>query len=114
VTQDEAANSLPAADLSGVACIRGHRLVEAIARGSEDKWAGGAVAAGTLLYVAVTAYLSIRKHAYFRTAAFDLGIFESALFNTVQGHGGLLYSSLVDGSQLAVHPSFILLALVPL
>ena len=81
---------------------------------SDDKWAGGAVAVGILLYVAVTAYLSIRKHAYFQTAAFDLGIFESALFNTVQGHGGLLYSSLVGGSQLAVHPSFILLALVPL
>ena len=81
---------------------------------SDDRWAGGAVAAGILLYVVVTAYLSIRKHAYFQTAAFDLGIFESALFNTIQGHGGLLYSSLVGGSQLGVHPSFILLSLVPL
>jgi uncharacterized membrane protein len=84
------------------------------AQRSDEKWAGGAVAAGILIYVAVAAYLSIRKHAYFQTAAFDLGIFENALFNTVQGHGGLLYSSLVGGSQLGVHPSFILLALVPL
>jgi len=114
VTQHEAANTPVSPTCRGAACSRGHRLVEAIARGSDDKWAGGAVAVGVLLYVAVTAYLSIRKHAYFQTAAFDLGIFESALFNTVHGHGGLLYSSLVDGSQLAVHPSFILLALVPL
>ena len=71
-----------------------------------------------LLGVAIAAYViyvsihTIQHHWSLGTSAFDLGIQENILWNTV--HGDILYSSLMGGNYLGVHTSLVLLLLAPI
>jgi uncharacterized membrane protein len=75
------------------------------------------IAAPSILILAITAYVvyvsihSIANHYSLGTAAYDLGIHENTLWNTV--HGDFFYSSIEGGSHLGVHTSFIMLIMVP-
>jgi len=70
-----------------------------------------------LLGLAITAYVlyvsvhTIQNHWSLGTAAFDLGIQENTIWNTV--HGDILYSSLMGGHYLGVHTSLVLLLVAP-
>jgi len=70
-----------------------------------------------LLGVAITVYVlyvsihTIHNHWSLGTAAFDLGIQENTIWNTV--HGDILYSSLMGSHYLGVHTSLILLLVAP-
>jgi len=71
-----------------------------------------------LLGVAIAAYViyvsihTIQHHWSLGTSAFDLGIHENILWNTV--HGDILYSSLMGGNYLGIHTSLVLLLLAPI
>jgi len=71
-----------------------------------------------VLGVAITAYVvyvsihTIQNHWSLGTAAFDLGIQENTIWNTV--HGDIFYSSLMGGHYLGVHTSLILLLVAPI
>jgi uncharacterized membrane protein len=69
---------------------------------------GGAIAA----YAVYVSVHSILNHWSLGTAAFDLGIQENTLWNTV--HGEILYSSLMGGNYLGAHTSLVLLLIAPL
>lgn len=62
-------------------------------------------------YVGYVSFHTIVNHRSLGTAAFDLGIHENTLWNTV--HGELFHSSLEGGSHLGVHTSFVMLLMVP-
>ena len=68
----------------------------------------GAAIAAYVLYVSIH---TIQHHWSLGTSAFDLGIQENVLWNTV--HGDILYSSLMGGHYLGVHTSFVLLLMAP-
>ena len=55
---------------------------------------------------------TIRQHRALETRAFDLGVFESVLWNTV--HGRFFWSPLVLERHLGQHSSFILLTILPI
>ena len=61
------------------------------------------------IYVSVE---TIRQHHALETRAFDLGVFDSVLWNTV--HGRFFWSPLLSQSHLGQHSSLILLALAPI
>ncbi len=71
-----------------------------------------------LLVAAITAYViyasvhTIHHHHSLGTSAFDLGIQENILWNTV--HGDVLYSSLMGGNYLGIHTSLVLLLIAPI
>ena len=71
-----------------------------------------------VLGAAITAYVvyvsihTINHHWSLGTAAFDLGIQENTIWNTVSGD--LLYSSLMGGHYLGTHTSLILLLIAPI
>ncbi len=71
-----------------------------------------------LLAVMITAYIcwvslhTIRHHYGLGTSAYDLGIHENFLWNTI--HGDWFYSSIEGGSHLGVHTSFAMLMIAPL
>jgi len=69
----------------------------------------GAAIAAYVLYVSVH---TIQHHWSLGTSAFDLGIQENILWNTV--HGDILYSSLMGGNYLGVHTSLVLLLIAPI
>lgn len=68
--------------------------------------------------IAITAYVvfvsihTIHNHWSLGTAAFDLGIQENTIWNTL--HGDILYSSLMGSHYLGVHTSLILLLVAPI
>jgi uncharacterized membrane protein len=64
--------------------------------------------AGYIVYVSLH---TIANHRSLGTAAFDLGIHENLLWNTV--HGDPFYSSLMGGHYLGVHTSVIVLLTAP-
>jgi uncharacterized membrane protein len=67
------------------------------------------------MIAAYTVYVShhtILNHYSLGTSAYDLGIHENTLWNTI--HGRFFESSLEGGSHLGVHSSFVLLLLVPI
>lgn len=71
-----------------------------------------------VLAVAITAYViyvsthTILNHWSLGTAAFDLGIQENALWNTIHGH--IFESSLMGGHLLGIHTFLILLLVAPI
>ena len=65
--------------------------------------------ASFVIYVSVE---TIRQHHALQTRAFDLGVFESVIWNTV--HGRPFWSPLLRESHLGQHSSLILLTLVPI
>ena len=71
-----------------------------------------------LLAIAIAAYVvyvsfhTIGNHRSLGTAAFDLGIQENTIWNTL--HGNFFYSSLMDSHYLGVHTSLVLLLVVPI
>jgi uncharacterized membrane protein len=67
-----------------------------------------AMIAAFVIFVSVQ---TIRQHQALETRAFDLGVFESVLWNTV--HGRFFWSPLLFERHLGQHSSFILLTLVP-
>ena len=67
-----------------------------------------AMIAAFVMFVSVQ---TIRQHRALETRAFDLGVFESVLWNTV--HGRFFWSPLLLERHLGQHSSFILLTLVP-
>ncbi len=69
----------------------------------------GAAVVGYVVYVSVH---TILHHRSLGTSAFDLGIQENTLWNTI--HGDILYSSLMHGHYLGVHTSFVLLLIAPI
>ena len=68
----------------------------------------GAAIAAYVVYVSIH---TIRHHWSLGTSAFDLGIQENVLWNTV--HGDILYSSLMGGHYLGTHTSLVLLLMAP-
>ena len=70
------------------------------------------------LFATITAFAvfvsvqTIRQHRALETRAFDLGVFESVLWNTV--HGRFFWSPLVLERHLGQHSSFILLTILPI
>ncbi len=69
----------------------------------------GLVIAAYVIYVSIH---TIQHHWSLGTSAFDLGIQENILWNTV--HGDILYSSLMGGNYLGVHTSLVLLLIAPI
>ena len=69
----------------------------------------GAAIAAYVLYVSIH---TIHNHWSLGTSAFDLGIQENILWNTV--HGDILYSSLMGGNYLGTHTSLVLLLVAPI
>lgn len=73
---------------------------------------------GALLGIAITAYViyvsvhTIHNHWSLGTAAYDLGIQENTIWNTL--HGDILYSSLMGSHYLGVHTSLVLLLVAPI
>jgi uncharacterized membrane protein len=71
-----------------------------------------------LLGTAIAAYVfyvsihTIHHHWSLGTSAFDLGIQENILWNTV--HGDILYSSLMGGNYLGTHTSLVLILAAPI
>ncbi|MCU0303449.1 MAG: DUF2079 domain-containing protein [Thermoanaerobaculales bacterium] len=63
-------------------------------------------------YVGYVSLHTIANHRSLGTAAFDLGIHENLLWNTV--HGEVFYSSLMGGHYLGVHTSIIVLLIAPI
>ena len=74
--------------------------------------------AAAVLAIAIAAYVvyvsihTIWNHWSLGTAAFDLGIQENALWNTI--HGDIFYSPLMGGHLLGIHTFLILLAVAPI
>lgn len=62
-------------------------------------------------YVVYVSIHTICHHWSLGTSAFDLGIQENTLWNTI--HGDVLHSSLMHGHYLGVHTSFVLLLIAP-
>lgn len=71
-----------------------------------------AVIVAIAAYVIYVSIHTILNHHSLGTAAYDLGLQENVLWNTVHGH--LLYSSLMHSHYLGVHTSFVLLAIAPI
>ncbi len=69
----------------------------------------GAAIAAYVIYVSIH---TIQHHLSLGTSAFDLGIQENILWNTV--HGDILYSSLMGGNYLGIHTSLVLLLVAPI
>jgi uncharacterized membrane protein len=69
----------------------------------------GASIAAYVVYVSIH---TIINHRSLGTAAFDLGIQENTIWNTL--HGDLFFSSLMGGHYLGVHTSFVLLLVAPI
>lgn len=69
------------------------------------------VAAGIAAYSVAVSLLTIVNHRSLGTAAFDLAIHENMVWNTLDGH--FFYSSLMGGSYLGVHTSFVELLVLP-
>jgi uncharacterized membrane protein len=69
----------------------------------------GAAIAAYVVYVSIH---TIQHHWSLGTSAFDLGIQENILWNTV--HGDILYSSLMGGNYLGIHTSLVLLLVAPI
>jgi len=69
----------------------------------------GAAIAAYVIYVSIH---TIQHHWSLGTSAFDLGIQENILWNTV--HGDILYSSLMGGNYLGIHTSLVLLLIAPI
>jgi len=65
-----------------------------------------------LAYVMYVSLHTIANHRSLGTAAFDLGIHENTLWNTL--HGDFFFSSLEGGSHLGVHTSFVMLLMLPI
>jgi len=71
----------------------------------------------TLLGVAVASYViyvsfhTILNHRSLGTAAYDLGIQENIIWNTL--HGDFFLSTLMDSHYLGIHTSFVLLLVAP-
>jgi uncharacterized membrane protein len=68
--------------------------------------------AAVVAYVIYVSLQTILNHRSLGTAAYDLGIHENTLWNTL--HGRFFFSSLEGGSHLGVHTSFIMLLMVPI
>ena len=72
---------------------------------------GFALAAAITAYVVYVSVHTILNHRALGTAAYDLGIHENTLWNTL--NGSFFHSSLEGGSHLGVHTSFIMLVMLP-
>jgi len=69
---------------------------------------GAAIAA----YVIYVSYHTILNHRSLGTAAYDLGIQENIIWNTL--HGNFFYSSVMESHYLGVHTSLVLLLVAPI
>jgi uncharacterized membrane protein len=85
-----------------------------LARSAREWTAGPAVllAAITATYVVYVSLHTIRHHYSLGTSAYDLGIHENFLWNTI--HGEFFQSSIEGGSHLGVHTSLVILLIAPL
>ncbi|MFC4357763.1 DUF2079 domain-containing protein [Halobium salinum] len=72
------------------------------------------IAVTAFVYVVLLSYFSWRRHIAFNTYAFDLGIMEQAVWNTLQGRGPVLYNTPEGASHLLVHTSVIQILIVPM
>jgi uncharacterized membrane protein len=63
-------------------------------------------------YVTYVSFHTILNHRSLGTAAYDLGIQENIIWNTV--HGDLFVSTLMDSHYLGVHTSLVLLLVAPI
>lgn len=70
------------------------------------------LAVAIAVYVVYVSTHTIWNHWSLGTAAFDLGIQENALWNTV--HGDIFYSPLMGGHLLGIHTFLILLLVAPI
>jgi len=69
---------------------------------------GTAIAA----YVVYVSFHTILNHRSFGTAAYDLGIHENVVWNTL--HGNFFFSSVMETHYLGVHTSLVLLLVAPI
>ncbi len=73
------------------------------------------VIAGSLSYAAYTGYLTVLNHLRFGTGAYDLGIFDNVMFNTLAGHP--FRTTIMFGSEaksfLLGHAPYLAYAFVP-
>lgn len=65
----------------------------------------------SVFYAIFVSQETIAQRLAFETRAYDLGIMENVLWNTI--HGDVLRSSMEGGSDLGVHSSFLLLTFAP-
>lgn len=72
---------------------------------------GVLVGIAVALYIVYVSIYTIQNHWSLGTAAFDLGIQENTIWNTV--HGEPFFSSLTGGHYLGVHTSLVLLLVAP-
>lgn len=74
------------------------------------------VACGAALYAGYTGWLSVLFHHRFGSGAFDLGIFDNVMFNTLKGNLFRTTIMFSDGSNsfLLSHSNYILLLFVPI
>lgn len=69
----------------------------------------------TMLYVVIFSVLATREHWAFETSAFDLGVYDQALWNASQGRGlALTLVPFIGPNRFAIHVEPILFLLVPL
>ena len=74
------------------------------------------VVSAALAYTAYTGYLTVLNHHRFGTGAFDLGIFNNVMFNSLKGHPFRTSIMLPEGSQsfLLCHSPYLLYAFLPI
>lgn len=70
-------------------------------------WPTLALISAIIAYVAYVSTHTILNHRSLGTGAYDLGVQENVLWNTI--HGEFLFSSLMDGHYFGVHASLVLL-----
>lgn len=85
-------------------------------RGATGKWFPlSVVCTASLAYIIVSAHLTIMDHYRFGTGAFDLGIFDNVMWNTL--HGAPFQCSIYgpgNMNMLAVHSEFAMVLFAPL
>lgn len=66
------------------------------------------------VFTFILSYFSWRRYQTFNAYAFDLGIMEQSMWNTIHGRGPLLYNTPEGASHLQVHLSPIMLLVAPI
>ncbi len=108
--------AVASAAVIGVAAVG--RVPRCIARGwgravpHAERWAPAVLGVAVVAWIAFVAVHTVLNHWSLGTSAYDLGIQENVVWNTL--HGRPFETAIMDeGSYLGVHASFVLLLAVP-
>lgn len=74
------------------------------------------VVAGAVFYTGYTGYLTVLNHHRWGTGAFDLGIFDNVIYNTIKGYPYRTTIMFPDGAQnfLLSHTPYLMCAFLPI